>query len=176
MKADPIAVPATRTVGLIDPRLFWIQAAPDDSGCWNWTGSFDGKGYGRIRGYGRKGHDLRAHRAAYEMVNGPIPAGNYVCHHCDNPRCVRPDHLFAGTQLDNMRDMAAKGRQAFQRHPGGAPRGTRNGSAKLTEADVRAIRRERQEGASLVALGLRYGVNHTTISGIARGRLWKHIN
>jgi DNA-binding CsgD family transcriptional regulator len=77
-------------------------------GCWEWTASRYPTGYGHFRAPGTS--NGYAHRFAWEDANGPIPAGLHVCHHCDNPICVRPDHLFLGTPLDNMRDRDAKGR------------------------------------------------------------------
>jgi len=77
------------------------------SGCWEWRGDHDGKGYGVILVSGRA---QQAHRAAYRFFCGPIPEGLFVCHHCDNPPCCNPVHLFLGAHADNMRDMALKGR------------------------------------------------------------------
>lgn len=88
---------------------FWRRVVKSESGCWLWTGSVDGGGYGTIsttRGYA----PAKAHRVSWEMRNGPIPAGMVICHTCDTPSCVNPDHLMAGTQADNMQDMSAKGR------------------------------------------------------------------
>ena len=80
----------------------------DGDDCWLWEGCIDRRGYGRI---GRE----RAHRRMWQSCHGPIPAGMFVCHTCDNPPCVRPDHLFLGTHTDNMRDMVSKGRGRTQR-------------------------------------------------------------
>jgi hypothetical protein len=93
---------------------FWkhVKKSQDKEGCWVWVGSFGGGPYGQITEavapYKRKMH--RPSRVSWEMHFGPIPAGMWVLHHCDNPPCVRPDHLFIGNRSDNIRDAIAKGR------------------------------------------------------------------
>ena len=89
------------------PDWFWRKVTKSD-GCWEWTGSCGAKGYGQV---GVKGKNLRTHRVSWELTNGKIPEQLIVCHHCDNPKCVRPDHLFLGTNKDNTQDMLSKGRQ-----------------------------------------------------------------
>jgi len=100
---------------LANVALFWARVVPvsdDPDGCWEWTGGRDAKtGYGKFRLLysGRQPH-LWAHRVAYLLSRGVLPEGRRVLHRCDNPPCCRPDHLFVGTQRDNLRDMLAKGR------------------------------------------------------------------
>lgn len=90
---------------------FWSNVRKTET-CWEWTGSLWSKEYGKIR---RNGSTIGAHRASYEMHFGKIPRGMSVCHRCDNPKCVRPSHLFLATQSGNMRDCVRKGRSAPQR-------------------------------------------------------------
>lgn len=89
-------------------KPFWTQVWFGPA-CWEWMGSKSNSGYGHRK---HNGKASQAHRVSYEIEHGPIAAGLFVCHRCDNPRCVRPDHLFLGTHDDNMSDMAAKGRCA----------------------------------------------------------------
>ena len=154
---------------------FWDHVAKGD-GCWEWTGS-------RRAGYGRaivNQKSVRAHRRAWVLTNGPIPDGLFVLHKCDNPPCVRPDHLFLGTQLDNRRDAVAKGRQASganhasHLHPE-LRQGTNNGNAKLTEEIVREIRLMEMMRGDLSRMARRYSVSKTVIWKAYRGKSWRHI-
>jgi hypothetical protein len=93
------------------PRVlerFWLQVVKTD-GCWLWTGAIDSNGYGKFA-LPRPWRRVAAHRVSFALHNGELEPGKFVCHACDNPPCVRPDHLFLGTQSDNMRDMLRKGR------------------------------------------------------------------
>jgi len=140
------------------------------STCWLWTGALFDDGYGAFQVIGRA---RRAHRFAYLHFVGEILDGMLVLHRCDTPRCVRPDHLWVGTSADNMRDMAAKGRGYFQKHPERMPRrdqhGEKNGSAKLSTVDVLTIR-------SLVGkisqseIGRRFGITQGTASRVINSK------
>lgn len=130
---------------------FMAKIQEDEStGCWEWMGSGNGRGYGQIR-VGRTMR--RAHRVSYELFCEPVPDGMLVCHSCDNPGCVNPEHLFLGTQCDNMADMRSKGRDG--------------GRAKLSKADVLAIRAA--SGLTQRELGERFGVTQQQISNIRVG-------
>lgn len=115
------------------------------------------------------GAKMLAHRAAWALKNGVIPKGLDVCHHCDNPACVRPSHLFIGTVTDNMLDCSKKGR-----HKGsnGKCRGEKNKNAKLNDKKIRAIRK-RKEPAS--ALTDEYGVSISLINAVRRREVWRHV-
>ena len=141
--------------------------------CWNWTASTNGRGYGRI---GLDGGKVYAHRLSWELKNGPIPEnkdahGICVLHKCDNPSCVNPDHLFIGTQSENVADMMEKGRGGYTAHKGEA-----HGGSKLYESDVIEIRSIYSKGkTSQRALAKIFNVNQGQIWKIVNLKSWSHI-
>ncbi len=140
---------------------------PELGACHLWTANST-HGYGLISIYGYKGSVAkRAHRVAWMLAKGPIPPNTFVLHHCDNPPCVNPNHLFLGNSLLNVRDMIAKGREKHSPLKGEA-----NGSSKLTWNEVREIRRLNKAGLSTCKLGLQFGVSCSTIQWITSGKHW----
>lgn len=148
---------------------FWRRVTKGDS-CWEWTGYGNNKGYGLLFIGGKGGRYLTTHRVSWELHNGPIPSGLCVLHHCDNRRCVRPDHLFLGTFKDNTQDMMTKGRNR-----GGCPPGEAAPSAKLTAEIVCTIRAAHESGAANVDLARRYGVTRQSIRAIVVRDSWRHL-
>jgi len=166
-------------------RFYALVSIPDPDGCWLWLGAGSGEmGYGMFSMYGKR---LKAHRVSYEFHVGQIPEGMLVCHTCDNPKCVRPDHLWLGTNADNMRDMVEKGRadrtkkagdRSWSRnHPELVARGERQGRHKLTEVEVVEIRRRAVAGErrSGVRMAREYGVCQSTINYVISGHHWRHL-
>lgn len=153
------------TLALSDERAiarFWSKVAKVD-GCWLWPGPFGRRGYGifRVNNAG-----VRAHRFSWALSNKQSPEGFFVCHHCDNPPCVNPAHLFIGTPRDNAQDMMVKGRDRSV--------GSRHALHKLTEDAVRAIRvralTETQE-----SLAREFGCSQSAVSLAFLRKKWKHV-
>jgi hypothetical protein len=138
-----------------------------DNGCWEWQGAKANHGYGVFR-VTINGSNclLRAHRFSYEQYIGKITSKMMVCHKCDNPCCVNPEHLFLGSAKDNSLDMAKKKRSTF---------GERNPQAKLTEKQVKQIKLMLKKGISSPIIAIKYGVTSGAIRSIATQRIWSHI-
>lgn len=149
--------------GQLAQRL-WRSVTKSEA-CWEWTGARTTAGYGHFQFLCRHYY---AHRLSYEIAFGAVPSGMVICHRCDNPKCVRPEHLFLGTHADNARDKVEKNRHvlpmlARARHP----------SAKLSESDVAEMRRRHTEdGTSGAALGRLFGVSTSQACNILRGDSW----
>ena len=157
----------TRARGTAEERF---ERHIDKTGeCWNWTGRLTGKGYGTLGLGGRGAKQKLVHRLSYEIHKGPIPDGMVVMHKCDNPRCVNPDHLDAGTQSQNIKDAFSRGRKLM---PTKKARGEECGASKLMEADVLNIRESKLSFSKLAAA---YGVNKSTIERIKYRKTWRHI-
>lgn len=144
------------------PFNLWAYIQRISDGCWPWTGYVNRDGYGRFG----KNYTL-AHRAVWELVNGPIPAGAVIRHSCDNPLCCNPDHLLSGSHADNTADKCARNRQA---------KGESNGQAKLSAEAVLAIRKEYVPRVVMQKdLARRYGVSESMVQKIVLGKYWKHL-
>lgn len=142
---------------------FWKKVEKTDT-CWLWKGSIHRTGYGHFKFQGRT---QQAHRVSFILANGPVPDGLMVCHTCDVRSCVNPDHLFLGTNKDNIADAAAKGRMSH---------GEAHRDAKLTTADVIAIRARYRSGqASIRGMAREYGMAHCNMQSVVHGKTWRHV-
>jgi HNH endonuclease len=144
---------------------FWklVTKLPGDNSCWEFSNG-RGKEYGSFKLHTK--HKVRAHRFSYELEFGEIPKGLSVLHKCDNPPCVRPDHLFLGTQGDNVRDAARKGRH---------PHGERVHFHRWKENDVRKVKAMKALGIPNYIISREIGMSDGKVSRICRGLEWRHV-
>jgi hypothetical protein len=144
------------------------RTEPGPNGCWLWTGARKrvrtrGQSYGNVW---LEGRFEVAHRVFYRLLVGPIPEGQMVLHQCDVGLCVNPDHLHLGTAAQNSAEMVERGRSSI---------GNRNGQAKLTEADVVAIRQAVAEGARRQLVASSYGISRAQVDNVVGRRAWRHV-
>lgn len=136
--------------------------------CWPWLALRNRKGYGYVR---YEGQMAIASRVAWILCHGPIPNGVQVMHRCDNPPCCNPSHLALGTNKDNSDDMMRKGRHRLR-----PPFGEAHWCAKLSLADVAAIREQRTRGVPISQVAAAFGVSESTVSEVANGKRWRHVS
>ena len=150
---------------------FWAKV--DDGGfppdeCWEWRGCILQSGHGQFSINGKR---TNAHRVSYEMAHGSIPKGKMICHRCNNPACVNPGHLYAGTSKSNAQDSIRAGTFHFIKHG----LGEKHPCAKLTERVVMKIREQSGFGTSYRKLASQYGVSYGAIAKVVRRETWVHV-
>ena len=148
-------------------KRFWAKVVKkSDPDCWLWTGCKDSNGYGRISVGGRSGKPELAHRISYTLSIGKIPSGLHIRHKCDNPSCVNPNHLEAGTHAENMADFNRRGH---------GNRGEKNGGSVLTPAEVKEIKSRLGRGESPSKICKSYSVCRSAIERIKNRNGWGHL-
>jgi hypothetical protein len=148
---------------------FWdkVFKSPEPNGCWLWQGKLNSKGYGTTTAWAKT---ISTHRLSYILEHGSIPEDMHVLHKCDVRNCVRPDHLFIGTNHDNVLDCLHKGRKVIPDNSG-----SNHGMAKLTEVDVSEILKLHREGVNNIELSKMFKTADGNISRIVNGLSWKHV-
>lgn len=160
LTSEPVpksGVTAGETATFVRRLLRSVDLPSDPCGCWLWNGALSTKGYGHFK---LSGHDYHAHRVAHECWIGPIPVGLMVCHDCDTPQCINPNHLYAGTAADNAADMVRRGRRAIP------------ASVILCPTAAQTIFTRANAGEKHRDLAAEFGVSEKTISNIRHGRKW----
>lgn len=155
----------TRKKSIIGRLLKYIKVN-EVTGCWEWQGSCNTTGlhYARLR---INGVGVLCHRLTFKLFSGNIPGNMLVLHHCDNPPCINPKHLFLGSYSDNIKDALDKNRMA---------RGEKNGRSKLTDNKVLSIRKKHSTGEyTLEGLAIEYSVDQHTIFDVIKRRTWNHV-
>jgi HNH endonuclease len=163
----------------MDTRKLYDFVTIAENGCWDWMRALNNKGYAVCYVAGRQ---TLAHRTSYEVSKGQIPIGVFVLHECDNPKCINPDHLFLGTQIDNMQDCKAKGRMSKPppnpkgRNVGRMPRGESLWNQTLTEAEARDIMRLHMEHLNISQIASRLNKPKHIVADVCRGRSWRWLD
>ena len=154
---------------------FFEKIKKSESGCWEWSGAKTGHGYGNFCWSTSRPHQvyIGAHVASWLIHRGDVPVGMVVCHSCDNPVCVNPDHLFVGTQHENVRDCILKGRTNYHRGPNAKISGGRHPNAKLTDEQVRSVFSDMRPYGKIAE---DLGVSVSTIYVIKNHKGWTHVN
>lgn len=152
-----------RTFPPIQERLTARLIKPSIYACWEWQGYVVPAGYGSIQWNGRP---WLAHRVAFLLSGAKLEPGQWVLHHCDNRRCCNPGHLYAGTVVENNRDMRTRGRARY-------PQGETHGRARLTPAQVLEIR---TATGPLLKIAQRYGIGKRAVKKIRARERWKHLS
>jgi hypothetical protein len=159
-----------QVVHKLEDRLSRMVIVNPTTDCHEWQGA-KFNGYGRLTVGSRvdgSRHQTTAHRASYVLHHGEVPEGHEICHKCDNPSCINPAHLFAGTRQDNVEDREAKGR-------GNQNKGSKVRTSKLVEADIVQIKILRSNGESMRSIARIFKVHHKVIMEIIKGTAWKHV-
>ena len=149
--------------GLKLAELLKSRIIKNKNDCWIWQGFIKNDGYGTIK---HESNQWLAHRLSYTIFKGEIPEDMCVCHKCDTPSCINPDHLFLGTNADNSNDMRNKDRQA---------KGNSIGVSKLTEDNVIEIKKRIQNNEDCASIGRAFNVHRNSILSIKHNKTWKHI-
>lgn len=150
------------------PERLWTRLKSQGNGCWAWTGAVNGRGYGIMSATAIG--EYFTHRVAWTLWHGrAVPADMHVCHHCDNPPCCNPEHLFLGSTRDNNADKIAKGRH-------NQPFGESHANTKLTNVQVFGILQLPSRVFSNLWISKKYGIATSTVQRIRSGRGWKHVH
>lgn len=153
-----------------DIKRFWSKSKYVESGCLEWDAGCFKHGYGAFQ---YRGKVVKAHRFAYELSTGISPEGKFVCHHCDNPKCISILHLFLGDAKSNNADMISKGRYK-QGNRLNQPKGENHHKSILTEESVRQIRRIGRSKTQ-AELAVLFKCSKQTISAVLRNEIWKFV-